>query len=79
MVVSEGSQGCYQEGRWKVQMTIKKTRGPFNKDPNPQKKNPDKIWCPKGEQYRYVEVCKASCKRIDRCEAYAGYREPKLI
>jgi hypothetical protein len=60
-------------------MTARKTHKPFQKDPSPQQKNADKIWCPEGEQYRYVEVCKASCKKRDRCEAYADYREPKLI
>jgi len=49
------------------------------KDANVQNKNKDKIWCPEGGHYRYIEVCKASCKKINRCEAYADYREPKLL
>jgi hypothetical protein len=44
-----------------------------------QERNTDKIWCPEGGRYQYVEVCRASCKKLHRCDAYAGYREPKLI
>jgi hypothetical protein len=42
-------------------------------------KNTDKIWCPEGGQYKYVEVCEASCKKKNKCEAYAEYREPRFI
>ncbi len=60
-------------------MTTKKTDKLFQRNQHPHKKNSDKIWCPEGEQYRYIEVCKASCKKINRCKAYADYHEPKFI
>jgi hypothetical protein len=60
-------------------MIGKKSNKPPPKDPAVQNRNTDKIWCPKWEQYRYVEACKATCSKINRCKAYADYREPRLI
>jgi len=48
-------------------------------DNKPQNNKKDKIWCPDGGHYQYVEACIASCKKINRCEAYADYHEPRLI
>jgi hypothetical protein len=58
-------------------MIPRKRDEPLQKDIS--KKNTDKVWCPDGGHYRYVEVCKASCTKANRCEAYAEYREPRLI
>jgi hypothetical protein len=58
---------------------LKKQDRPLHEEGKGQDKNIDKIWCPEGGRYQYVEVCKASCRKIHRCEAYADYREPKLI
>jgi len=58
---------------------VKKTDKSLHEESKGQDKNTDKIWCPEGGRYQYVEVCRASCKKIHRCEAYADYREPKLI
>lgn len=60
-------------------MIIRKIDKSLTKNTNVQHKNADKIWCPERGHYRYIEVCQASCKKINRCEAYADYREPKLI
>ena len=60
-------------------MEMKNTDKPLAKDSNDQNKNTDKIWCPEGEHYQHVEGCMASCKKLNRCEAYSDYREPKLI
>ncbi len=58
---------------------MKKTHKALPKEPDADKKTPDKIWCPEGEHYQYVEVCKTSCKKMAVCEAYGDYREPRLI
>ena len=60
-------------------MIVKKFQSSLHKEGKGQNKNTDKIWCPGGGRYQYVEVCKASCKKQHKCEAYAAYREPKLI
>lgn len=58
---------------------MNKSDKPLTKDANIQNRNRDKVWCPDGGHYQYVEGCEASCKKINRCEAYADFREPKLI
>jgi len=60
-------------------MTVDKNDKPSAENPNPPSKSMDKIWCPDGEHYQYVEGCEAGCKKSTRCQAYADYREPKFI
>ena len=38
-----------------------------------------KIWCPEGEQFKYVKACDADCKKKDRCKPFRDYFEPKLF
>jgi len=57
----------------------KKARGSLREEREGQDRNTDKLWCPEGGRYQYVEVCRASCKKPHKCAAYAEYREPKLI
>jgi hypothetical protein len=60
-------------------LIVKKPHRPLDEESKGQDKNTDKLWSPEGGRYQYVEVCKASCKKPHKCEAYAEYREPKLI
>ncbi len=59
--------------------TIKKLSESLPKDGHTHNRNLDKIWCPERSHYQYVEACDATCRKKKRCQAYAGYREPKLI
>jgi len=80
-MISAGG-AAYEEtpdsGRERVSV-VKRPDRPLREEGKGQNKNTDKIWCPEGGRYQYVEVCKASCKKFHRCEAYAEYREPRLI
>lgn len=38
-----------------------------------------KIWCPDGENFQYVKVCEAHCKKKDRCKPIRDYFEPNLF
>ena len=58
---------------------MKESHSALRKEGKGQNKNTDKIWCPEGGRYQYVEVCEASCRKPHKCAAYAEYREPKLI
>ncbi len=58
---------------------VKKLDKPLTKDANIESKKTDKIWCPAGGHYQYIEGCEASCKKKSRCEAYSDYREPKFL
>jgi hypothetical protein len=58
---------------------MKKHDMPLTKDANGLNRKKDKVWCPEGGRYQYIDACEASCKKINKCMAYADYREPKLI
>jgi hypothetical protein len=82
IVIISGGGATYEEmsdsGRQREPI-VKKTDRSLHEEGKGQNKNTNKIWCPEGGRYQYVEVCRVSCKKIQRCEAYADYREPKLI
>ena len=61
------------------ELIVKKTHSPLREEGKGQDKNRDKLWCPEKGRYQYVEVCRASCKKLHKCGTYAEYREPKLI
>lgn len=38
-----------------------------------------KIWCPEGENFQYIKVCDAQCRKKERCKPFRDYMEPKLF
>ena len=42
-------------------------------------RNTAKIWCPDGENFQYIKVCEAHCKKKDRCKPFRDYFEPRLF
>ena len=38
-----------------------------------------KVWCPEGENFQYIKVCEAHCRKKDRCKPFRDYFEPNLF
>jgi hypothetical protein len=42
-------------------------------------RNTAKVWCPDGENFEFIKVCEAQCKKKDRCKPFQDYFEPSLF
>lgn len=40
--------------------------------------NAEKIWCPRSECFKFIQVCEA-CKGRLKCDSYKNYIEPMLF